>query len=197
MRYVRLLHRLIVAFLVLAAPVVIGYWLWMGDPEPGSFSPRFGGSAVMDVVAMLWVLALFYLGVAFAVSRRFRAELVARLSGLRERDEREVIVTGQAARSTFLFSTALLLGALLLSVFSATLKTGGTERGSFQIGLGASFELSDYVDVADTPDGGTKVSVDFLPRSIAPLALVFLAINLAIFRHHTRELRAPEPDETA
>ena len=151
----------------------------------------------MDVVGMLWVLALLYTGVAFAVRRRFRAELVARLSGLRERDEREVLVTGQAARSTFLFSTALLLGALLLSVFSVSLKTGGTELGSLQISLGATFELSDYVDVTDTPDGGTAVSLDFLPQSIAPLVLVFLTINLVFFRHRTRELRVPEPDDLA
>jgi hypothetical protein len=197
MRYARVLHRVLVGFVVLAAPVTVGYWLWLGDPEPGQVSPQFGGSTFMDLVSVVWVLALLYTGVAFAVARRFRAGLVTRLSGLRERDEREVVVTGQAARSTFLFSTALLLGALLLSVFSVTLKTGGTDLGSFQIGLGARFELDDYAEITSTPDGGTRVSVDFLPQSMAPLVLVFLAVNLVVFRHHTRELRIPEHDEIA
>jgi hypothetical protein len=197
MRYARLLHRVLVAFVVVAAPLSIGYWLWLGDPEPGQLSPRFGGSAVMDLVSVLWVVALLYTGVAFAVARRFRAGVVVRLSGLRERDEREIVVTGQAARSAFLVSSALLLGALLLSVFSVSFKTGGTELGSLQISLGARFELADYVEIADTPDGGTKVNVDFLPQSMAPLVLAFLAVNLITFRYQTRALRAPEPEETA
>jgi len=77
-----------------------------------------------------WFVSGLYLCACFIFSEDFRERLLTRVAGFQERDEREELVTGRAARSVFLVTLGVLvagglLGMLRVNIFAYTRWKGG------------------------------------------------------------------------
>ena len=117
-------HKAVLAYLAaFTAPALLAFLL-SDLPAKGArvmerLAPAWGA------LTCLWFLCAVYFCGCLVLSRGFRETLLTRISGFRERDEREEIVTAKAARSVFLvtlgcFIAAGLAGMIRLNVFSAT-----------------------------------------------------------------------------
>lgn len=96
-------------------------------------------------VLALWMTFSLYMSVRLMVSGPFRDQVLAKLTFLRERDEREAILTGKATRTTFLTSLAILIFLFCLSCFQVSIYRLPPERavdgktGIISLGLGFNF----------------------------------------------------------
>jgi len=64
-----------------------------------------------------WMLLSIYLGIRLIFSGLFREKVLTRLTFIKERDEREVMLTGKAAKTTMLTTLAILIFLFCLSCF--------------------------------------------------------------------------------
>ncbi|MBC7713336.1 MAG: hypothetical protein H7177_08355 [Rhizobacter sp.] len=123
------------------SPIVIIFCIWatltgfMNHPTADNlFWNVFGWMFIS------WVLILLYTVTKMLFSRKIRDILMAKLAGIKERDEREVIVAGNAAKFAFLSTFALLLFMLVFSVTTFTVKKAPNDQpkrnGTALIGFG-------------------------------------------------------------
>lgn len=71
---------------------------------------------------LLWFLALFLIICTLTFSKRFRESLLPKWTFLSERDERESLLSGNAARNTYLATIALTFLMLFLTSFQFGLR---------------------------------------------------------------------------
>lgn len=77
----------------------------------------FGGGIVFGS----WMSVSFLLSIRLMVSTAFREKVLSKITFLKERDERESMLTGRAARNTLLTTLATLLLLFCLSCFQFSL----------------------------------------------------------------------------
>lgn len=75
------------------------------------------------LIFAIWMLLSIYLSVRLMFSGSFRNKVLAKLTFIKERDEREVMLTGKATKTTFLTSLAILIFLFCLSCFQVSLFT--------------------------------------------------------------------------
>jgi hypothetical protein len=95
-------------------------------------------------VFALWMVSALYLSLRLILSGPFRDQAMARITFIRERDEREAQLTGKAARTTFLMTMALLIFLFCLSCFQVSIyrvppeKVVDGKTGIVTLGIGFS-----------------------------------------------------------
>lgn len=117
-------HRAVLAYLaIFTIPALLAFLL---------LDVTASGTRIMESLThvWMWLMSLWFLSAAYfcgclVLSGSFREALLARMSGFKERDEREEIVTAKAARSVFLvtlgcFIAAGLFGMIRFNAFSYT-----------------------------------------------------------------------------
>jgi len=101
-------------------------------------------NASAGFVFALWMVSALYLSVRLILSAPFRDHVIARITFVRERDERETQLTGKATRTTFLMTMALLIFLFCLSCFQVSVyrvppeKAVDGKRGMVTLGIGFS-----------------------------------------------------------
>jgi hypothetical protein len=94
------------------------------------------------LVFALWMALSMYLCVRLLVSGPFRDQVIAKITFIRERDEREAILTGKAAKTAMLTSLAFLILLFCLSCFHVSVYRVPPEKavegktGFITLGLG-------------------------------------------------------------
>ncbi len=111
---------------------------WAGEPEAV-------WRRALNTAAFAWVLCAPVAPLDLVFNRARRERAMGRLCGLKEGDERERRITGEAARATLLLALSLQVVLLVLSLVSVRLdydpsKPKGSGRGNLQVGLGFSTE---------------------------------------------------------
>lgn len=100
-----------------AAYLPIFLWLSYRRPLEGSQLPYLRYLVLpLTVTSCVWWLCLAYFAVGIFFRPSLRDRAVARLAALQERDEREEIIVGRAARAMFLINVAALLIAGLCTM---------------------------------------------------------------------------------
>jgi hypothetical protein len=174
--------RLVQTYLLAALPFVIACMAW-GQGGKGWLWEILSWNVVFWF-AMLVVFLVLLVAVPSA-----REIALRRLANLRDRDEREQLITGRAARAAYVSTLSLLILALFLSVFTLNVSRApeGTvgKRGSISIGLG--FRMFDEPREVRAADGTTVVfESNDLPLSKSALILLFIAWQLASFNWSAR-----------
>ncbi|MHB8067831.1 MAG: hypothetical protein ACYDIC_08020 [Desulfobaccales bacterium] len=85
---------------------------------PGNFKLLYNFSGLIFAI---WMLLSIYLSIRLMGSGSFRNLVLAKLTFIRERDEREVMLTGRATKKTFLTSLAVLIFLFFLSCFQVSI----------------------------------------------------------------------------
>ena len=129
----------------LVADAALEQW---GGPGAGS-----AWRSALNSLAFLWVLCAPIAISTLVFDRERRERAMARLCGLREGDERERAVTGEAARSALLLALALQAVLLVMTMVSVrvyrdTRAPKGEKQGVLSVGL--AFSSSRHLDPFDT-----------------------------------------------
>jgi hypothetical protein len=147
---------------------------------------NFGG-----IVLAAWMTLAIYLSVRLMVSRPFRDKVLTKLTFIRERDEREVILTGKAARTTFLTSLAILIFFFCVSSFQVSIYRVSPQEAidgkTGRITLGFGFHLMESSQPKDKTDHIIKKQHIFshtgLPVSSPTLILVLIVWQIISYNY--------------
>lgn len=178
------------------AVLLFAQWGWpllVLDVATGAYKGGTGWTDRLNTAAFLYVLSAPVWPATLLLDRERRERAMARLCGLREGDERERAVTGEAARATLLLGLALqsvLLALTLVNVdvsYDPSAKARGEKGGVLSVGLGFSTERHldptgwDAAKPVEAPSGWRWGGNLISPSAFPVLALLILA-QLAAFR---------------
>lgn len=133
-------------FVIFSVPLVLTLLVWgwiSGNPDELSRSEGMT-RLLWDTLGwnfMIWILCSLYLVIKMVIKKKFRDIILSKIAGVRERDERESLISGEAAKFSFLSTIAMLFLLLFLSIFTITVaknpygldKSG--KRGYISIGM--------------------------------------------------------------
>jgi len=109
-----------------------------------------------------WMLLSIYLGIRLIFSETFREKVLTKLTFIKERDEREVMLTGKAAKKTMLTTLAILILLFCLSCFQVSVYSIPPEQAidgkTKVISLDIKFNI-----LASSPNNSSQ---EILPKQI-------------------------------
>ena len=152
-------------------------------------------NSLAGLVIAMWMTLSLYLSVRLMVSGPFRDHVIAKLTFIRERDEREVILTGKATRTTFMTTLAILIFLFCLSCFHVSIYKVPPERAvdgkTGMISLGLGFNLLAH-SKQDEPEDTIKKKDIFsyrgLPVSSTTVILMLIAWQIISYNYSIRRL---------
>lgn len=140
--------KVVLAYFVGMSPFIIGFMVWAVVTDFDNMKTDGLGWDIFGWLFIAWVFDLIYIVTKMVFSTNMRSNVMSKLAGLQERDEREVVVAGNAAKFSFLATLAMLLFLFIFSVSSLTLtrhpKNESGKRGRAEIG----FNLKTYDEAA-------------------------------------------------
>jgi len=180
---------------VLAAAALLNYAFDTGSAA-GSLKVVYNASGFLYAA---WMLLSVYLSVRLVLSGTFRDGVLARLTFIRERDEREALLTGRATKATLMTSLAILIFLFCLSCFQVSFfklpperALDGKTRG-FSLGLNLSL-LNNSGEKG--PDATLKqydvFSYSGLPISSSAVILLLIAWQIVSYNYTIRSLTKAE-----
>jgi len=105
-------------------------------------------NSLAGLVIAVWMSLSLFLSIRLMVSEPFRDLVLVKLTFMRERDEREALLTGKATRTTFMTSLAILIFLLFLSCFQISIYQVAPERAvdgqTGMVSLGIVFNLLEH-----------------------------------------------------
>ena len=147
------------------------------------------------LVFALWMTLALYLSARLMVSGPFRDQVLAKITFIRERDEREAMLTGKATRTTFLTSLAVLIFLFCLSCFQISIyrlpleKAVDGKTGIVSLGLGFNLlEHSKQDNPSETVEKKDIFSYTGLPVSSATVILILIAWQIISYNYSMRRL---------
>ncbi len=164
-------------------PVVAGLGVFCSglyDPETaGRLSHAF--NSIAGLVLALWVGLAIYLSIRLMVSGSLRNRILSRVAFMKERDEREVYLTGKAVKTVFLTSLAILIFLLCLSCFQFSMYRVPAEKArdgkTGMVSLGISFKLLHEADgKAATATGERKIIFSYMSLPLSPTGVILLLL---------------------
>jgi len=147
------------------------------------------------LVFAVWMMLSIYLSIRLMVSGPFRDQVIAKITFIRERDEREVILTGKATRTTFLTSLAILIFLFCLSCFQVSIYRVPLEKAvdgkTGVVSLGLGFNLLEHAKqdrAEDTIQRKDIFSYTGLPISSATIILMLIMWQIISYNYSMRRL---------
>jgi hypothetical protein len=143
----------------------------------------------------VWMTFSIYLSLRLMVSEPFRDQVISRITFIRERDEREEIMTGKATRTVFMTSLAILIFLFCLSCFQVSIYRVPPEMaidgktGFISLGLGFNLlEQSRPGMPGDPLDKEDIFTYSGLPLSGTTLILILILWQIISYNYSMRRL---------
>lgn len=157
--------------------------------EYAKFWYNFGGCYIFGS----WMAISIYLSIRLMVSGEFREKVLTKLTFIKERDEREALFTGKAAKTTMLTTIAILIFLFCLSCFqvSAYRVEPDREGNSRVLSLGISFDLFKDSSPTNNDDLMKKedlISYSGLPISSSAVIIGLIAWQIVSYNYYMRRL---------
>ncbi|MDD5169184.1 MAG: hypothetical protein PHN75_10225 [Syntrophales bacterium] len=163
------------------------------------FHPKIGSHSVgylkllnnfSGFVFAFWLLCSLYLSIRLLFSETFRDKVLTKLTFIRERDEREAILTGKATRATFLSSLAILIFLFCLSTIHVSMYRVPPEKAvdgkTGFVSLGVGFSLFENGEKTQAVTGLQKkdiFSYTNLPLSNTAVILLLILWQIASYNY--------------
>jgi len=176
------------------AVLTFAAWGWpilLLDFASGAYKSHASWADWINTAAFIWVLSAPVWPVTLVLDRARRERVMARLCGLRENDERERAVTGDAARSALLLSLALqsLLLVMTMTRVHLVWNPDSPEKKKGELSAGMGFSSNKHLN----PFGSPLEEEDRAPRGVSaggyllspacfPVLALLILIQLAAFR---------------
>ena len=187
------LHKAVITYFAWGWPIVAAdaaLEMWAG----ASSAPW---RSFLNTAAFAWILCAPVAPITLLLDRSRRERAMARLCGLREDDERERVVTGEAARATLLLALSFQSFLLVMSLVNVHLTWNplvpkGEKHGVLSVGF--AFNSSQHLDpfgssvknktpmtiLGATPPASGSATSEFGGFLIAPSAFPILALLILI-----------------
>ena len=175
-------------YLIGTAPVFIIFMIWASITHPTAAEQGTFKGGLWDVFGwffIFWVLDLFYVVIKMLFSKKLRNTVMAKMAGVKERDERESLVAGNAAKFSFLSTFAILLVMLLFSSANFTVKKHpeNVQQKTGMATVGFGFKFIDDAALTHEKNGEIETfSYNSLP--ITKPVLIFLIMLWQIGSYH-------------
>jgi hypothetical protein len=155
-------------------------------------------SIALDQI-LLWMLISWLFSISMFFSKNNREIFLKKLSGIKERDEREVQIVGKSMRASYLTTMTILLTFLFLSIFymevavnSADTVESGKERGYYSVGIWYN-PITPWAISTEKEGYDSFFGYYGLPISPPTLILILLLWQIVSFRIVSRRaLKVPE-----
>jgi hypothetical protein len=140
-----------------------------------------------------WMAISLYLCFRLTVSETMREQVISRITFMRERDERESVLTGKAIRTTFLITLAVLIFLFFLSCIQVSVYRVPPEQAvdgkTGMITLGVGFRLFE-ADKSDRAAGALQREDIFtyrgLPVSSEAVILMLILLQIVSYNYSMR-----------
>jgi|GEM_PF-492963 len=195
------LNRIIPKYLVLAFPAVLIMFAWgFFQNQQGVLSLNnrlvYAAWTALAFHLMLWLAVFIYFIFLLLLSPSLRDQFLAKLIGIKERDERESQIIGRAGRFSFLFTLALLVFFLFFSTINISVTRLPAEKAvdgkRHSLSIGMSFLVFDKNACTKNQysyrDTYTYSTQTFLPSKQIML-LVLIVWHLGTFYYLSRKHR--------
>jgi len=167
-------------------------WGFIEDPTALSVSvgvKRFFWD-ILGWFFMAWVALSFYLSVRLVISSENRNSFLKKLVKIKDSDEREEFITGQAAKFSLLSSTAILFMFLFLSLIRVSVNKDinsiDEKKGSISIGMNITpFQINDRI--LKKEKSIEMFSYSGMPISNSLLILFLISWQLGSYRLSLRD----------
>jgi len=143
----------------------------------------------------LWMTLSIFISLRLIFSGQFRERVISRITFIRERDEREALLTGKATKTAFLTSLAVLLLLFCLSCFQVSLYRVPPENAidgkTGFVSLGVDFDLLEKEKHGRTDDTIAKEDIftyQGLPVTSSAVILLLLVWQVACYNYTMRRL---------
>lgn len=188
--------RYALKYFVYSSPVFIIFMIWASVEFKGVADGRTLNGGFWNYFGFFfiaWVLILLYAVTKMLISKKFRDTTMARLAGIKERDEREGIVAGNAAKFSFLSTFALLLFMLVFSVtnLSVIKRPNLEEKKNGLVTVGFGMKAYDETAITHEKKEGEE-SYNYKSLPLTKPILILLVMVWQIGSYHMvarRELR--------
>ena len=180
----KIFKKIVIGYVFYASPLAllglfIGEYTWINGP--------------LDILllshSLFWILTSLILTMSMFFSKNNRDVVLKKLSGIKEKDEREVQITGKALKSSYLSSMTILLFLLLISLFeveavrkSADNVEPGQLRGSISLHIGFKVLNSDAI-IIQKEGYDWKILIEDLAISSSTLITILLVWQIVSYRY--------------
>jgi hypothetical protein len=193
------LYRYLQTYLILAIPFVAACMIWSNYRQDGSDQIQLIHGFLWELLSwnlMFWFVCLLVFVVLLVTVPRARNQTLRRIANLKDRDEREQIVTGRAARASYISTLSMLILFLFLSIVQVEVEKLSPQHalngktGIMKIGL--KFNMLDSPRVEHSPDGKVLFESKDIPLSKTGIVLFIFVWQLASFGLSARRELAVE-----
>ena len=203
----KIFQKIVIGFVFYAFPLIFLLFICtvIKEPDFGSYSHDIYSTFMLFLlfVCAIWTLVTLGLTISMFFSQALRNSVLARLSGMRERDEREVQIVGKALKSTYLSSMTILLCLLSISFIQVTFSRKSPDNLSpgelpRAISLGYKAKLSDSEAIVTKKEGyDIFFQYNGVPLSTTALILFLLIWQIVSYRYVSRKaLKVPEGQDS-
>ena len=209
---IEIFRKIVIGYVFYTFPVTLIAFVIIPRPQPLS-SLAEGMKFLHDVILsntlysvalaqlLIWILTSWFLSISMFFSKSSRETVLKRLSGIKERDEREVQIVGKSMRASYLTTMTILLFLLFLSIFDVhvSIKTlDNVEPGQpsksmgFSAGVGYTI-INSWAIITEKEGYDYFFEYHGLPLSPPTLILILLVWQIVSFRIVSRRaLKVPD-----
>lgn len=190
------LNRWLQNYLIYGLPLVLICVLWSNfQDQKEIFAQGLLSRAAWEILSwnlMLWFVTLIIFLVLMVFNSSTREMVTRRIANIKERDEREVYITGQASKSTFTLTLTILIALLFISVFTFNIRhLEPAERINDQsksVSIGFNFKLTDKPKIETDQNGNIIFESKDIPLSKSAILLLLIIGQITIFSYSARKL---------
>lgn len=188
--------RVIQNYLIISSPFVLACMVW------GSFSSQknifLTNSILLKITweilswnLMIWFGALIVFLISLALAPSVREATLKRLANIKDRDEREHYITGEASRSAYIASLSMMILLLFLSIFTLKIyrvpESEAINGKRSNVSIGLQFDLIDKPKTEIGPTGEVIFESKDIPLSKTAIILLLIAWQLIAFNLKARK----------
>ncbi|OFZ18652.1 MAG: hypothetical protein A2Z20_04785 [Bdellovibrionales bacterium RBG_16_40_8] len=194
-------NRWLQNYLVFSLPFVVACAAWgsiQSDREilvNGSFLTK----ATWEVLSwnlMIWFLCLITFLILMVFIPSTRDMVTRRIANIKERDEREIYITGQASRRVFTSTLSILIFLFFISIFTFNVSRIPPEEifnnRAKSLSIGFNFKLTDDPKVEKDQTGQVLVESKDIPLSKSAILLLLIVWQISMFGLSARKIAKEE-----
>jgi hypothetical protein len=194
--------KAIVSYITIAIIPVMVLLIWGGAGDADKLSLSSGMTRyfwdTLGWIFMIWIVAMLILTLKMVFVKDLRESILAKFARIKERDEREEIISGEAAKFTLLSTLAVMFLLLFFSLF--TVKVGKYPEGSLGkdkhgfISIGMNFyPFTKDAHVKETKSNGQEFfNYSGMPLSSSIVMLLMILWQLGSYQFVVRRLNHDE-----
>lgn len=170
-------------------PILVLFGIFSYSYSTGGIDHTSGVARILNGLAGLafaiWMTLSIVISIRLMLSASFRDQVLTRLTFIRERDERELMLTGKATRTIFLTTIAILTFLLCLSCFQVSIYRVPPEKAvdgkTGFVTLGFGMRLLEDAKPA-VKDGDEFVKEDIFTYSGLPISSSAIILGLIFWQ---------------